>query len=336
MQTFSNKVLQIAISDIVVDLSENVRDFAPDMQAAEYNLSPLVEDIATYGQTDPVSLEKREDGKFYPIRGFRRVLAIKELATANRSDPKDGNKPFSKVAAYVFQNLSAAERAELLVDHGQRKGLGKVGMQLAYEKLVEAGMTNERLIVVKLYTLLEQNYPPKRVIRPISEDSGTDALANWRGVIQTMKMIHQAPKILREEALKKLRGQQNWPTNAELKTMADIHAKELGKNPALSRENPGSEFMAKFDATLEEHRKAAEAGTRPKSTAQRSRQQNEEAFKVMESLTVKSLLKIQLGDIDAAKLADIDKLCLEFEKAASDEVRAKLLSILTSAPAPTV
>lgn len=328
MQTFTNKIVRVPLSDIVIDLNNNVRDNDSEVKDLEYNLPPLIEDIATYGQTDPVTFEKIGD-KFYPIRGFRRSLAISELAKANRTDPKT-NKPFDSVAGYVFTDLSATERAELLVDHGQRKGLGKVGLFKAYEMLVDSGMSNERLIVVKLFTLLEQNYPPKRPIKPLHEDGGADALANWRGVIQIMKRAHEAPTVLREQFLRKLRGQQNWPTNGELNDMCDIHNRELAKNPALSRNNPGPEFTEKFEQTVK--LKAEAAGqTRPKSAAQLSRQQNEEALKVTESLVCKIMQHRQLGNIDASKLADVDKIQMELEKTLPEEMKAKLLSILTQA-----
>lgn len=299
------KLIKVAISDIVNDMTRNVRE----QSDAAYDLEPLIADLQMRGQQDAATLEI-VNGKKYPLKGFRRVgaftLASQRGLKYSETAPEAG-KPMDHILAYVYEDLTERERTELLLDHGQRKGLSKVELQNAFERAFVAGYS-EKEIVTLLYTLLVQHYPPDRVIGDglEGEQLAAKRLEYYKGVLQTAKRAANAPTVLREAYYKKLRGEQKWPSNSELVDLLSIHNKEATENPLLSRDKPGPKFTEKFNAV--KTARESSTGNAPKSASMRNRGQVEDSLKIMECPVSKVYLMIQLGDIPVDRLPIIDRM----------------------------
>lgn len=301
------------IGEVVVDWSRNVRE----MTADAYDVNPLINDMAIRGQQDPVTLEL-DGGKLYPLKGFRRCEAMKQAATRGlkfETSAPDGGKPMDRILAIVYKDLNPRERTELLLDHGQRKGLNKVELQNAAERAFNATYSDKEIVTL-LYGLLDSLYPANR---KVDEDKNTgeklvgDKLAQarfeyYKGVLQTMKRIWKAPSVMRNECFKKLRGEQNWPTNTEIIDLVSIFDKEVELNPMHSKEKPGPKFTEKWDAIVKTKKEADLNGTRSKSASMRNRQQVEESIKNLNSPISKFFMLVQLGDIGAERLVEMDKI----------------------------
>jgi hypothetical protein len=337
------KTLIVPIAAVVMDLSRNVRE----QTDSAYDLDPLIADIQMRGQQDPATLEKVGD-KYYPIKGFRRSAAIAKAAerglTYAESAPESG-KPIDKVVAIVYENLSEKERTELLLDHGQRRGLSRVEFQNALERGFMAGYTDKELVTL-LFGLFESLYPPSRKIdedvsgnKLVGEKLAQARFEYYKGVLQIAKRAYKAPTILRDAYYKKLRGEQNWPTNTELADLLTIHEKEASADGMISREKPGPKFLEKWDAVKKTKEDAANGGTRPKSSAMRNRQQVEDSLKTLESPISKSFQKIQLGDIPVDQLPVLDRMCVKLWDHLTPEDQATITGWMrpaaeVAAPAP--
>lgn len=323
------KPKMIPLAEVVVDRTRNVRE-ALD---ANYDIEPLLNDIIFRGQQDPVTLEKIGD-VYYPIKGFRRATAMQEAAKRGlvfgESAPNAG-KAVDHVLAIVYEGLSERERTELLLDHGQRRGLNAVELFNAFCRAFAAGY-KEVEIVTLLFALLEIHFPPSR---KIGENLTGNELARarldyYKGVLQVAKRAYEAPEVLREAYMKKLRGEQKWPTNAELTDLHGIHSKELASDPTLSRTNPGPKFLQKWAEYVKVKTETAGNGSRPKSAAMRNRTQVEDSLKILESLICKGLQKIQLGEIPVDQLPVVDRIAKKLEEHLSDEDKNILISLLKS------
>lgn len=303
----------VNINEVNVDWSRNVRE----MTADAYDVNPLINDMAIRGQQDPVTLEQDGD-KLYPLKGFRRCEAMKQAAARGlkfETSAPDGGKPMDRILAIVYKGLNPRERTELLLDHGQRKGLNKVELQNASERAFNASYSDKEIVTL-LYGLLDSLYPANR---KVDEDKNSgeklvgDKLAQarfeyYKGVLQTMKRIWKAPTVLRDQAFKKLRGEQNWPTNSEIIDLVSIFEKEVELNPMNSKEKPGPKFTEKWDAVVKTKKEAETNGTRAKSSSMRNRQQVEESIKILNSPISKFFMLVQLGDIGAERLVEMDKI----------------------------
>lgn len=299
------KLINVPISKVTLDLSRNIREQID----ANYDLEPLIADIQLRGQQDAATLEIVGE-QMFPVKGFRRSRAFEIAASRglrySDSAPQAG-KPIDHILAYVYEDLSEQERTELLLDHGQRRGLNKVELHNAFERAFVAGYGDKEIITL-LYSLLENHYPPSRKIGEGMEGEKLAAarLDYYKGVLQTAKRAWQAPTILREAFYKKLRGEQKWPTNSELIDLMSIHTKEIDANPMLSRDNPGPKFLEKFEAVKKA--KVESVGNAPKSASMRNRTQVEDSMKVLECPISKAFQKIQLGDIAVDKMPVLDKM----------------------------
>lgn len=332
-----SKIQQILINAVTIDRTKNVRE------DDAYEVSALKEDLKLRGQQEPAALEKIGDA-YVPIKGFRRATAILELAAEGAINPKtvkfdsDGKpvantgKPFESIEALVYEGLSDRERLELLLDHGQRRGLSKVELQNSFERGFQAMYTEKELATI-LFSLLEHHYPPNKSI----ENTAEAKLNYYRGVIQTAKHAYRAPDVLHDKWMLRLKGTQAWPTKAEMVEMSTIHQKESDGKPQFNKKNPGPKFMERWTAYLKKVEEATKEGNvRPKSDSMMNRQQVEEATKACDSLILKTFGLIIQRRIPQDKLAVLDKIMTDkVESIMSDEVRQLIIGLnVTEEPAP--
>lgn len=349
----SAKVLLIALNAVQIPTWENDVMGRRNVRVSTAALESvsLQNDLATFGQQVPADMElvRHGDKEIYiPIRGHRRAWNLKRLAERGIIDPstckKDENgrpiletgKPFTHMQAWVYENLTPLERAEMLTDHSQVRGLDKVELFNSFCMLFDVRMS-EREITVKLFDLLLNYYPPSRKVTKPEEDHGKDALANYKGVVQTMKAAWRAPKPLQEAYIDKLRGEHgSWPTNSEIAKYCDIYETEREKNPgSIDRENPGPIFMEAWNAYVKKQAEAVAQGkTRGKSESMMSRQSLEDVNKTTDSALFRYYNMFVRREVDPATFPVADKIAKKAYNALSDEDKAMFLACFP-ANAPT-
>lgn len=311
---------KVSISDIVADRSRNVREQTDDA----YAIPNLMADIATIGQRDNVTLEL-VNGKYYPIRGFRRVEALKQLRDGKVIDPNT-QKPFEFVKADVYEGLTDLERFQLLLDHGQRKGLSKVELLFAMFKSFDA-QYSEKETVILLRSLLEDHYRPTR---PIKDEN--DLFNYYRGVLQTAKRAYGSPDVVRDAWVKKMRGEQAWPRKAEMEQAYNIFVKEMERDTTnqISRSKPGPEFLAFWNDLLKKQKEAeAEGKEKAKASNMQSRQQIEDMKKQSNSLIVKTIVDFVMRRQSPDKFPAFDKLVTQAEASMTDDIKQAIVSLLS-------
>ncbi len=335
---------KIAISSVVIDRAWNVRE-ADD---TTYKVDALRDDIALQGQTHVATLEKikQVDGSvaYRPIRGFLRSTAIKELAEQKVIDPltmkrddKTGElipgtgKPFENILADVYEDLTDKERTALLIDHGQRRGLRIWELFYAMERLFQAN-ESEITIATTLRSLLEELYPPNKVIEP----GAANVLNYYRGVIQTAKEAWRGPKLMRDAWVEKLKGLHSWPTKKEMMDGVKIYKKEADadKLMKINRDNPGKLFMDYWSRLLKAQEEAEANGpNEAKKVSMMTRSQLEDTLTLMDSRIAKALYSVALNNakVSRSSLPTLDTLLLEFEAGMTDAQKQVLDSVFTFA-----
>lgn len=326
----TNKVVQVPLKNLVIDRTQNVRE------DEAYKVDALKTDIAFRGQQDAITVEKIGN-QYFPIKGFLRSTALLELAAANigrgaitdehgQLVPGTG-EPFEFVNAFVYEGLSDRERMELLLDHGQRRGLNKVELQNAFERAFSAGYV-EKDVVTILQGLLAELYPPNKTI----ENTAEARLAYYRGVVQTAKHIWRSPTVLHDACVAKLKGLQSWPTNTEMREMSMVHQTEVDTNIEYNKQNPGPKFRERWAAYLKKQADAAASGERrAKSDSMMNRSQVEDCTKSCDSIIVKSIFHVVLRRIAQDKLPVLDKLLVEqIEKNLPEDIRQQILALSVS------
>lgn len=318
--------LCVLTADMVNDpLARNVRELD------NYDLAPLIEDLKERGLQEEIWVYpsgEKSDGcdTLVPVKGFRRRQAWGNLLEQfpdgykyKDSDGKDHVRRFDKIRVRLYGALSPTDRINLMLDHGQRKGLNKVELQNAFERAFAVQMTEKQVAII-LKGLLIENYPPSRKF----EETPEKLLGYYRGVIQTAKRIYELPDVAREACLKKLGGDQTWPTNSEIVEAHKVYTDEekADTTGAINRGNPGPKFLQHWQKLLVVKAEAAASGAaRGKSAAMMNRQQTEDAAKQSRSLIVKRVFHVQLRRVAVDKLPVIDKIALELEKHLTDEMR---------------
>lgn len=326
-----NKVVRVPLSKVVIDRTRNVRE------DQAYTVTALKADLALRGQQDPAVVEKIGD-EFFPIKGFLRSTALMELMNEKKIDPQtmkfdektgepvpNTGKPFESIDAIVYEGLTDRERIELLLDHGQRRGLNRVELQNAFERSFGAGYSEKEIAVI-LYGLLEQLYIPNKTIGTSAEEK----LAYYRGVIQTAKEAWRSPTVLHTAWVEKLKGVHAWPTKAELFEMSKLFQKEAESNVTYNKSNPGPKFMERWNAYLKKQADAAADGEkRSKSDSMMNRSQLEDAGKACDSFCLKIHGKIITRELSQDKLALLDKEMVEVEKVMPEEIRQRILALMS-------
>lgn len=326
----------VDIDDFIDDIDRNVRDSNSAVFEAEYNLEPIINDIKLRGQQVAVVAEKVGD-KFQTLQGFRRENAIRRAKRDgliyDDTAPEAG-KPMGKILVVVHENLNSRERATLVNDHGQRENLSRVGLQRSFEQLIKADFKEDEMVTI-LYGLLVSLVPVTRKIEEGPDGVKLEGkalasakLAYFKSHVQKAKRVYSAPTVLREAWFEKLRGNQKWPTDAELIDLSDIHNREISVNPLLSQDKPGPKFTEAWNRLVKAKTEAAQLGEKPKATSMRNRAQVEESVKQAESPITKAFHLIQLGTISSDKLPILDSTCerlWNFETMTEDE-RAEIVS----------
>lgn len=287
---------------------------------ASYTDDALMSDLLEHGQLEDGILEQMDDGTFVALRGNRRIWNLQRAASMglkyNPELPTIGDKIPTTVRAKVFKGLTPIERAMLRLDHGNIRRLSKAELFFAVEIAFRAGCT-EKSLATLLFGLLSQHYPP-----PAGKDLSTpeSKLNYYRGVIQTMRAVYNAPTLLRDQYVRKLDGQSQWPKKSELLELLKLHNEDsdpvndkLGK---VSQANPGPRFMAKWRQVVTENAKAAENGeARAKSVSMMSRKEVADLGKGATSRIVKIISRMILRDsgTDVSELPNLDKRLAEME-----------------------
>lgn len=318
------KIQQIAIDSIIYDRSENIRDEA----TGAYEVSSLRNDLILNGQTEPVMLERRKNGELHILRGFRRITAMLE---ANAMSDEDFAKlgfdvrRFEKVDAIVLDDLTPRDREKYRIDQSQRRNLNRVELFFAVERAFSVGWT-EKEVVTTLYDLFVTHYPPKKTI----EDTDTAKLEYYRGVVQNLKLAWDSPTVLREAFVKKERGEQRWPTNAELRKYHKIFATERDsdKTNKINRQNPGPEFLREWAKYTQVKKETAAEGGRGKAMSMMNGNQVKDAKKSVNSRIIKYVLDIVVRDLPSDALPELDALMVEIEKNLTDEQNRVLDSLV--------
>jgi hypothetical protein len=333
-----HKNVQVKLSEIVNDRSRNVRE----NDAATYNVQELKDDLALRGQITTALFERQKlaDGKvvYYPLQGFLRTTAIMELAEAKvidpntvkrdeKGDPIPGTgKVFSTINADVWEDLTERERISLLADHGQRRGLTRAELFYTFERFFAAGFSEKECVVYNKSLLLE-HFPPNKTI----EKTDDAIFQYYRGVIQTNKAAANAPILLRNAWVEKLKGLHSWPTKAELADGAKIFNKALDsdKTGTINRENPGPDFMEFWGRLTTAASTAAAEGNKPKPVSMASRNQIEEMQKTCSSRCLKAMTSIILNDgkVERSKLATLDQFLAAKEKLFTED-EVKILDLI--------
>jgi hypothetical protein len=118
------------------------------------------------------------------------------------------------------------------------------------------------------------------------------------------------PTVVEDEYFKRLRGEQAWPTNGELKDLHQIHSKELVENPMLSRNKPGPKFEAQWQK-IKDARQSGGGNKIRVQTTMRNRQQVEGDLKIAESVITKITTHFQLGNIPIDRFPIFDRYMLD-------------------------
>lgn len=310
------KIQEIDLVKIVPDLSRNVRENDP----TAYDILPLAMDLALRGQITEMSVEKADDGNIYPLRGFRRKLALDWLADPTNLDPATKEpyvdprtgKPFKTARVKIYEGLSDVERLTLMFDHGQTRNLSKIELANAMYRAFDAGV-REIDVVRMAWGLLQLHYPPSRKI----EDNDKDRLAYYKGVLQTLKNVWRAPYVVREAWEKKLKGQQNWPLKDELRELLQVFDKEQAadKTNTVTRANPGPEFKAAWDKLVQVKSQPEGEGTGKTraTTAMMNRTSVDDLFKGSDSVILKTTIDVIRNVIPRERYSPFDKGSAEME-----------------------
>lgn len=326
MAKMNSKVLDLAIASVVMIPEENVRE--PDINDYDRNTTNLYFDIKENGLRDPLTVHKRNDGTYRPLKGNRRIYVLTKLANEGAIDPTtakrddQGNiipgtgKPFSTVKAVVYEGLTEQEQFELVEDHAQIEPLRIWELYRTFEMAWGLGM-NERKTVVRNLPLLMQYYQPSREIKPIAEDGGQDALNNYKGVIDAYRNAYRGAYMVRDAYIEKLKGKQKWPTNDQLKHLAQVFVKEVAKDKTLtySKSNPGPEFLAEWEKLQKNIAEAAAKGTtRPEPITAMNRGAMDEVGKAASSMTLRTTMAITISKLPRSVIPKFDALLVRMEK----------------------
>lgn len=326
------KRARINISEVNQNWGLNFRE----NMLESYDSQIMRDSLAMHGQQTTMKLERRTDadGKvFYTIlQGNRRAYNISKLAEAGVTDPLTG-KPFSTVDAEVYDTLTESERIQLMLDVNDIRGLKEVELFYACEKAWNAGW-NDRQVVVQLASLfLHFNGGVyKRPVVPAMQDGGKDLFDYHKGTIQTWKQAYQAPVVLREAFVEKLRGNQRWPSNKELDKLFKTYLKEEkeSKDGRINRENPGPQFLAEWNDYLAKVKEALDNGkSKPKPQSMMNRTALESQRLRAVSRILKLAYSIVLREIPTEQSEPLDNLLKQVETTLTPE-QVKILNDISA------
>lgn len=330
----ANKPQRVTVANVIIDPKMNVRE--PDVTT--WDVPGIAADLALDGQKEPALLQKVGD-KYIPCRGFRRCSGVKYNAEQGILDPATG-KVFDSVLAFIItEELTERERWALVMDAGNTRGLNRAELFYAVEQADRIWDTDAQ-ISVAMKGLLDQHYPMgTKDLEEMAKLSPGDAdkyYSNYRrGAIGNLLNATRSPVVVRDAYVEKLKKNQNWPNDAEVRTLLKKYRELLDadKSKKINRVNPGAEFMQVWAEFVAKKKADVLAGRKPKTTAAMNGEEMGKVAEKCESRFVKVVLAIARREISQEHLVTIDALGVDMEngKATPEQIA----SVLDSVTGPT-
>ena len=208
--------------------------------------------------------------------GFRRAMAFGESV---KWDPN------AEITVFAIESaMTPAVLTAQIMDHDQQP-LRKIDFYVAAKHSVNDGMSEvdfaERsYMVLPLipgavkpltekdkglmgYEFLMSTKPEDKERRQIARQK---LLARYRNIIRDNRWVAELPQCVEDEWLKKLNGDQSWPSSSEIVALHTAFLNDTdpsrgkGGNIGYSRQNPGPQFNEKWEEILKSVADAAEAG----------------------------------------------------------------------------
>lgn len=330
----NNKVQKINLAIVRMDFDLNPRE-----PGREYLLDTTLQaSLTENGQETPIWVEKKLSGEeivFYVLRGHRRFVNMDELGRRGVIDPKTatlneageivGGKPFSVIDAIVYEDLTDHERYFLMNDHADMKGLSPYEAVRAIWQGFDAKIKEPDLII-RQAALLNRYFPTKKAYADPSKDGGKELKGAYHGTMQTFKDAWEVPSFVKDEYIRRLKGEKSYLTDNRLSGLASVFRQEVKAEPyTYSRENPGPKFMEEWARFCHAAAEAAVTGRKPKGTGMLSRSDIETHLrKVLSSRMSHLLIGVILNDIPSQAYLTVDELLVGIEKAMTPEQKAVL------------
>lgn len=335
----ATKPQRVPVANVVIDPKMNVRE--PDVTT--WDVPGIAADMALDGQKEPALLHKVGD-KYFPARGFRRCSGVKYNAENGIIDPTT-NKVFETVLAFVINDeLTERERWALVLDGGNTRGLNKAELFYAVEQADRIWDTDAQ-ISVAMKGLLDQHYPmPTKKLEEMGKLSPVDAdrfYADYRrGAIGNLLNAARSPVVVRDACVEKIKQNQNWPNDAEVRTLLKKYRELLDadKSKKINRVSPGTEFMQVWAEFVAKKKADVDAGRKPKSTAAMSGEDMGKVAEKCDSRFVKVTIAILRREISQEHLPTVDGLGVDMEsgKATPEQIESVLDSITGPTPVAEV
>lgn len=335
------KVESVALSSIVDDKTENIRD---PQSKSQYDITGLQPDLLANGQKEPVLLYRAEvtDGTQMHriLQGYRRILALKDAASGelhwDDSVPVVGGKAVTHVFAKVVkEELTPADKIRLKINDTSRRNLDIVGLQLAIDEAVRAGLT-EREIVSACLDLFLNFYALKKAIVLPDNPTFIDRqvyqkalLDNYKGTLQQLKSASVGPVILHDAWINHLRDK-SYPLlrkQSDMVALSAIYRKELDADTSgkITRETPGPLFNAAWAKYVKNLQESALTGkTKPTGLTSMNKATMDDVRKGLSSRVLKIMLNFTLSRISRDKLPEFDAIVTAFETAAGHDLSIAL------------
>lgn len=341
-------------NEVTDPLMRNVRE------PSSYNRPELKDSILNIGLTDPIwgvydgttiVIDGKEHKRITPLKGFSRLEVLNEL---NAEFPQgttldDGEKRrFDQVKVKLVDTTDQTTMMILKMDHGMHKNLTRVEVFNAFSQL-HTVQTKEKDMVVILRGGIEVNYPPDSGKKLPEPPSPTDAegkaktpaifakeyakyqenlLKHYKGVIQTFKNAANSPDVLRDAYVCKLKGEQKWPLNDELRDGLKIYEEEVTTDTTGSfcKKTPGPKFNAWWEniTAVKAESIANGEGNKPKSVSMMNAQQVRELEKQLSSILLRRILAIQLRKVATVNVPILDQIALRLETLLTEEEKMTL------------
>lgn len=315
----ASKIRKVEISAILrmpdgkIDTSMNDREQVVSYdRALDPEFNTLFEDIEAHWKVfgslkaHPVLMELPE-GKFQILQGFRRVHVLEQLGIPS-------------FTAVVYPTLTKIQVSSIMLDGVIRKGLNKAETFYAIERQFEWNIP-QRQIVQDLKPLLMTLYPrSKQQMEKIGNDS-QKLLDSFRGVIQGVQRVVQNHRIVRDNYVKLLKGEQNYPKLNEVKELYDKWNEDTAANKMLTRSTPieklpteAPKFWEKWSAII------ATVPTNPnevrdKSTSMKTRKDIENLAKMTDCIILRMAYLNILRTVDDDQFKKVTGIQFELEKA---------------------
>lgn len=301
----------------------------------------LKDGIRQDGQLMPASGEYNpkyyKDEKIHSLQGDHRGTALNELAAEKAINPLTG-EVFSTIDVLVYENLTDEQRVVLRQDHGQ-KAIDRVGLYNSIKERRLAGQTMEKA-VNSVRPQFDACYRLDETKRKAidSEPNPADRAKKYhntrKGVTDIFQKAIDAPTVLENAYIEKLRHNLATPDNKEVREMSDIFEAERKADMTgkITKSKPGPKFMARWNAYLKAQEEAAKTGNAAKSTSMMNREAVETIEKSFESRLLKFVTQgiRRVNGWDEKDFPTLDKAAVALEAGDTKSANA-LLDTLVAA-----